>query len=657
MLQNQPPEQGEGISAEFLEEVAELADRNIGGVGVHTTPFATNIMQQMMFWLALRGYPFRNDSGEEVPTGGCLAVDGPAFEGGQLSPDIDGNIPVACSKPSTTFRRLYVLNMGNPVPAGDYGRCFTPGGYDMAMALYDTGTPALGESYGPTPGQWYLTKDYPSIFHVGGVTESGTMLGSLHLIQQQAKHYTQIVQVTNNGSPEEDWPALSPIGVCTLDDVDPSDIVASASSTDFLPTFLGCRLDDYSFDSGYNRMLGITQKAIPYGETGSVCIRGVTSALVQKLPSGWTAGNYGNWVQVRKIDDRWMLRRGLGGDARLLQYLDFGTYLDGEYDDQQVVLIDLCSVPNRRYFSAYTEEKPAFSVVNAPLTSQFAFKIGDQTDFYYALRHQQKLAGTCGWDVPASKYGWLYYLNDTIPVCLTLSFPHSYGTNAENYGPATDSFAAWPYLTGFKAVARDNYDPTSPPYSPSTTWFSSDMTHIFAKAEDALTYFTGGTFQVAGLAWPSNSSGSVVYDGGVYGGVTYPVIYLQVTLRYRSNAGFIPPRCPNVQAGTIFEGLIEAKTGGLYLDDPIYWDDPIGTVKMWNLSVGLIPSGWREYTAMQDRFPIGVKAGGIATGVGATGGSQTHMHPAGTGIASGSNLGAANHIPPYSGIIFIERYQ
>jgi hypothetical protein len=121
------------------------------------------------------------------------------------------------------------------------------------------------------------------------------------------------------------------------------------------------------------------------------------------------------------------------------------------------------------------------------------------------------------------------------------------------------------------------------------------------------------------------------------------------------NITLYPCRYPNIQANQVF--MAHVSDGyGLIPADPLIYDDPIGTVKMWNLATGSIPAGWREYNAMKDKFPVGVGYT-IAGAVGSTGGALTHTHPSGTGIASGSNLGAANHLPPYSGIIFIERYQ
>jgi hypothetical protein len=90
-------------------------------------------------------------------------------------------------------------------------------------------------------------------------------------------------------------------------------------------------------------------------------------------------------------------------------------------------------------------------------------------------------------------------------------------------------------------------------------------------------------------------------------------------------------------------------------------DDAIGTVKMWNGYAAAIPRGWREYTALQGKFPVGYKSGDADFGgVGATGGAKTHVH--GSGSTSGSGAGAsagvaASNLPPFSSVIFIERYQ
>jgi len=104
-------------------------------------------------------------------------------------------------------------------------------------------------------------------------------------------------------------------------------------------------------------------------------------------------------------------------------------------------------------------------------------------------------------------------------------------------------------------------------------------------------------------------------------------------------------------------------TNSAFLGDAGYMDDPIGTVKLWvgytyNTQLN-IPSGWRELTRLQGRFPVGFKLNDPTFGdLSWTGGSMTHAHSgSGGGSSGGAVAGAANHLPPYQVMVFIERYQ
>lgn len=157
---------------------------------------------------------------------------------------------------------------------------------------------------------------------------------------------------------------------------------------------------------------------------------------------------------------------------------------------------------------------------------------------------------------------------------------------------------------------------------------------------------------------------SQAYDGSL---AHYPEFKLRVFLpRYGQKRDpnvllddLVPFRFSNVRRyASATVPLVNAGLAILHAGD--YLDDAIGTVKMWKNSAASIPRGWREYTAMQDRFPIGVKNPGSAIAVGSIGGATTHTHTvsgsSGTYGGSTKVIDAANHLPPYSGIYFIERY-
>lgn len=93
---------------------------------------------------------FRNTSGEEIPPYGIMRVTGAELSAG---------LPViTVAKPSTTFQRLYLVN--GPLRVGSGSTCTGIGTWlnDAGYVLYDTGTPAVGESWGPKASQWSLTK-------------------------------------------------------------------------------------------------------------------------------------------------------------------------------------------------------------------------------------------------------------------------------------------------------------------------------------------------------------------------------------------------------------------------------------------------------------------------------------------------------------------
>jgi hypothetical protein len=445
-----------------------------------------------------------------------------------------------------------------------------------------------------------------------------------------------IVWVTNNGSTGDDWPAWAPVGVAVPNGT-PIDYAAQFAARPYFP---GYRLDNASL--GARPLLGITQEPIAAGAMGRVCIRGATAALMQACPeSGWTNYAGWDWVQVRKVDDRWTLRNGPAGDARLLKFLDFDLYQDGTYDDQYLVLIDLCEVPNRIPFTNLAGETiPALSIIQRAITE--GATAPDATTTSYTLWQEGVvLCGSCGWDVPDDGYGWCYKFDPTIPVCVTHAY-HSSG--AEHLGPAGGSFVAWPWLTGFDTVCPDWVQSSGA--TPYRVWVRKSLHAMWAKADAAMASGTAS-------AHVCDSTGAYVFDGStVYDSVTLPEVASTIT--WRSANG----RQPNVQTDGVFAVTVN---GGQLLGDPSHLDDKIGTVKL--LISGAIPAGWREYTGLQGNFPVGYKSGDADFGgsVGSTGGAKTHTHApgAGTPLAAGTDyaLPAASHLPPFCLVKFIERYQ
>lgn len=116
--------------------------------------------------------PWKNDSSERCPPFGVFRVTG--VEGRRIKGE----------KPSSTFGRMYAVNGDTAVPAGGTGQCCMGVG---CLALFDTGSPANGEGWGPKPGQWALSRDYPRIATIGGVYDSTkkiarVTLGSIDIV-------------------------------------------------------------------------------------------------------------------------------------------------------------------------------------------------------------------------------------------------------------------------------------------------------------------------------------------------------------------------------------------------------------------------------------------------------------------------------------------
>lgn len=131
-------------------------------------------MAHKRFHETLRWEGIKNTSGESCPAYGLLAITGMEMRGTTFKrPVLTG------TKPSTTFYREYAVNGPTVIPAGGYGRC-TRGPAALYIA-YDSGTPALDEGWGPKPGQWTLSKGYPSTTTVSGIVDSTNkvLLGTL----------------------------------------------------------------------------------------------------------------------------------------------------------------------------------------------------------------------------------------------------------------------------------------------------------------------------------------------------------------------------------------------------------------------------------------------------------------------------------------------
>ena len=71
-------------------------------------------------------------------------------------------------KPDTTFSRQYLVNSGSALAYQSTG---VAKNRPVVKVLYDTGTPAVGETWGAKPGQFTASKGYPG-FVVLGIVDS-----------------------------------------------------------------------------------------------------------------------------------------------------------------------------------------------------------------------------------------------------------------------------------------------------------------------------------------------------------------------------------------------------------------------------------------------------------------------------------------------------
>jgi hypothetical protein len=115
---------------------------------------------------------FKNDSGEAIPPFAVMAV---------TAAELDGTTYICkVQKPSTTFRRQYLVNGPDEVPYHSirgYGEAQQG---QVVRVFYDTGTPANGEGWGPKPGQWSLSKNYPQTAIAQGVVDSDNKIMLAH---------------------------------------------------------------------------------------------------------------------------------------------------------------------------------------------------------------------------------------------------------------------------------------------------------------------------------------------------------------------------------------------------------------------------------------------------------------------------------------------
>lgn len=136
-----------------ISEVVRYVESQPGFNGVVNRAARPNV--------AWRGTFFLNDSGETVPAYAIMAV-----VDAEIYTDFEA---LSIEKPGTTFRRRYVVNGPLTVAAGEIG---TVQEGELVRVLYDSGTPAANEGWGPKPSQWSASKGFLGIVLAHGVVDS-----------------------------------------------------------------------------------------------------------------------------------------------------------------------------------------------------------------------------------------------------------------------------------------------------------------------------------------------------------------------------------------------------------------------------------------------------------------------------------------------------
>jgi hypothetical protein len=112
-----------------------------------------DVLRDSFYW--------RNDSSEEAPLGAVFRFAG--------APSVDNAVVVSGDKPDSAVQPLYGVSL-EPVPAGGIGRAVTL--TPVRVRFNDTSTPAFGEFWGPSAGQWGIDLGGSEFFILGDAREA-----------------------------------------------------------------------------------------------------------------------------------------------------------------------------------------------------------------------------------------------------------------------------------------------------------------------------------------------------------------------------------------------------------------------------------------------------------------------------------------------------
>lgn len=160
-------------------------------------------------------WPCQSQASSDCPAFGIAAVVDITTLAGDDRPII------LIDQPSTTFRRQYVVINQDGVAANSYGACsFGP---RVRVAYDSSATPAFDDGWGPKPGQWTITKIYPSAISIVGVADSAAKhaFGRLDVINLLlGKVITSAISAGGSGTMEiytGDWATDTGVSLTVYD--------------------------------------------------------------------------------------------------------------------------------------------------------------------------------------------------------------------------------------------------------------------------------------------------------------------------------------------------------------------------------------------------------------------------------------------------------
>ena len=115
-------------------------------------------------WTMVRDrWPLRvkNSSGETIPPHSVLRITNWS--------NSNNEVLYTVAKPDATYRWQYLVSGPFAIGSGSSDEGLASFLSNGGPVYYNSGTPAYGERWGPTSGQWYLTQHRPG-FHVQGAT-------------------------------------------------------------------------------------------------------------------------------------------------------------------------------------------------------------------------------------------------------------------------------------------------------------------------------------------------------------------------------------------------------------------------------------------------------------------------------------------------------